>query len=127
MEIFQLFLLTVSSRDCQKHLGVILVKKLSFDHHLSEKIARANKGIGLITRLRKYLSSDTRLTVYKAFVGSNLDYGDILYDNRGNISFTQKIESIQYNAAIDIPGCIRGISRETLYCELGLESLADRL
>ena len=27
----------------QKHLGVIL-EKLAFDHHLSEKFAKANKG-----------------------------------------------------------------------------------
>ena len=60
-----------------------------------------------------------------AFVRPHLDYGDTLYDNPGNISFTQKIESIQYNAVIAITGCIRGTSREKLYCELGLESLAD--
>ena len=116
----------VASQDSQKHIGVILDKKLAFNHHLSEKIAKVNKGIGLITRLRKSLSRDTLLTLYKAFVRPHLDYGDILYDNPGNISFTQKIESIQYNAAIAITGCIRGTSREKLYCQLGLESLADR-
>ena len=116
----------VDSRDSQKHLGVILDKRLAFDHHLSEKIAKANKGIGLIMRLRKSLSRDTLLTIYKAFVRPHLDYGDIIYDNPGNISFTQKIESVQYNAALAITGCIRGTSREKLYCELGLESLSDR-
>ena len=77
-------------------------------------------------RLRKSLSRDTLLTIYKAFVRPHLDYGDIIYDNPGNISFTQKIEPVQYNAALAITGCIRGTSRENLYCELGLESLTDR-
>ena len=108
----------VDSRDSQKHLGVILDKSLAFDHHLSENISKANKGIGLIMRLRKSLSRDTLLTIYKAFVRPHLDYGDIIYDNPGNISFTQKIESVQYNAALAITGCIRGTSREKLYCEL---------
>ena len=37
-----------------------------------------------------------------------------------------KIESVQYNASLAITGAIRGTSREKLYQELGLESLADR-
>ena len=69
----------------------MLDKILAFDHHLSEKIVKANKGISLITRLRKSLSRDTLLTIYKAFVTPHLDYGYIIYDNPGNISFTQKI------------------------------------
>ena len=35
----------------------------------------------------------------------------------------QKLESIQYNAALAITGAIRGSSREKPYQELGLESL----
>ena len=38
----------------------------------------------------------------------------------------QKIESVQYNASLAITGCFRGTSRDKLYSELGLESLADR-
>ena len=64
----------------------MLDKMLAFDHHLSEKIVKANKGIGLIMRLRKSLSRDTLLTVYKAFVTPHLDYEDFIYDNPGNIS-----------------------------------------
>ena len=38
----------------------------------------------------------------------------------------QKLESVQYNASLAITGCFRGTSRDKLYSELGLESLADR-
>ena len=58
----------VASRNRKKHLGVILDKMLAFDHNLSENIGKANKIIGLITRLRKSLSRDTLLTIYKTFV-----------------------------------------------------------
>ena len=87
---------------------------------------KANKGISFITRLRKFLPRDSLLTIYKAFVRPHLHYGDIIYDNPGNASFIQKLESIQYNASLAITGCFRGTSREKLYSELGLESLADR-
>ena len=32
----------------QKYLGLILDEKLTFGHHMNEKISKANKGIGLI-------------------------------------------------------------------------------
>ena len=66
------------------------------------------------------------LTIYKAFIRPHLDYGDVVYDYPGNASFVQKLESVQYNASLAITGCFRGTSRDKLYSELGLESLADR-
>ena len=101
-------------------------KKLSFNHHLKEKIAKANKVIGMITRLYTYLPRHTLINIYKAFVRPHLDYGDIIYDNPINESFCNKIESVQYNAALAITRAIRGTSREKLYQELGFEYLTDR-
>ena len=49
-----------------------------------------------------------------------------MYDQTFNESFHERIESIQYNAAIAITGAIRGTSSEKLYQELGLESLRSR-
>ena len=66
------------------------------------------------------------LTIYKSFIRPHLDYGDVIYDQHYNNSFHQKLESIQYNAALAITGAIRGSSREKLYQELGLESLKQR-
>ena len=43
-----------------------------------------------------------------------------------NAQFNDKIEAVQYNAALAITGCVRGTSREKLYSELGLTSLYDR-
>ena len=66
------------------------------------------------------------LTTYKCFIRPHLDYGDIIYDQAYNLSFHQKLKSIQYNAALALTGTIRGSSREKLYQELGLESLQLR-
>ena len=59
------------------------------------------------------------MTIYKAFVRPNLDYGDVIYDETYNKTFHRKLESIRYNACLALSGAIRGSSRE----ELGLESL----
>ena len=47
----------VSKVNEQKHLGLILDTKLSFERHISEKIIKAKKGIGII----KYLSKCIKL------------------------------------------------------------------
>jgi len=39
--------------DYQKHLGLVLDKKLAFHHQLNEKFLKAHKGIGLMNRLRE--------------------------------------------------------------------------
>ena len=105
--------LAVASCETHKHLGLLLDKRLTFDRHVEEMMLRANKVIGLITRLRRYLSRNPLLTICKALIRPHLDYGDVVYDYPGNASFMQKPESV------------RGTSRDKLYSELGLESLAD--
>ena len=42
------------------------------------------------------------------------------------IQETHLLNLFQYNASLAITGCFRGISRDKLYSELGLEILADR-
>ena len=56
--------------------------------------------------------------IYKSFIRLRLDYGDILYHQTFNNSFYERLESIQYNAALTITGTIRGISREKLSLQL---------
>ena len=87
---------------------------------------KVNKTIGLLRKLQNILPREPLLTIYKSFVRPHLDYGDVIYDQHYNNSFHQKLESIQYNAALAITGAIRGSSREKLYQELGLESLKQR-
>ena len=87
---------------------------------------KVNKTIGLLRKLQNILPRKPLLTIYKSFVGPHLDYGDVIYDQHYNNSFHQKLESIQYNAALPITGAIRGSSEEKLYQELGLESLKQR-
>ena len=87
---------------------------------------KTSKRINFLRKLRLHLPRSSLITIYKSFIRSILDYGDILYDQPYNGSVTNRIESIQYNAALAITGSIRGTSRDSLYSELGLESLQSR-
>ena len=48
----------------QKHLGLILDSKLSFERHVNEKIIKAKKGIGIIKYLSKFLPFKTVDIIY---------------------------------------------------------------
>ena len=79
----------------QKHLGIILDTRLSFEKHLETVLCKINKTIGLIHKLQNLLPRTALITLYKAFVCPHLDYGDIIYDQAHNASFHQKLESLQ--------------------------------
>ena len=110
----------------QKHLGLILDQKLNFKQHIDCAISKINKGIAVIKKLRYSLPRKSLVTIYKAFLRPLIDYGDIIYDQPQNKSFSEKLEGVQYKAALAITGAIQGTSRDRIYQELGLESLKSR-
>ena len=116
-----------------KHLGVVLDSNLSFNSHIKSAISKSRRGIGMIKHLSKYLPRQTLNELYILYVRPHLDYSDVIYhipatkfDNSGSLQLNhmmEKLESIQYFAALAVTGAWKGTSREKLYNELGWESL----
>ena len=116
----------VSKTTLQKHLRMFLDSKLNFSEHLKTICQKTNKTVRVLHKPQTLLPRAPLITIYKSFVSYHLDYGDMIYDQTFNMSFQQKMETIQYNAALAITGAIKGASREKLYQELGLEALQQR-
>ena len=73
----------VSNANFQKHLGVALDttdKRLSFEERLKMIINKLNQTMGVLLKLHKALRRSHQLTLHKAFVRPNLDYGGIIFD-----------------------------------------------
>ena len=104
----------------------MLDEKLNFKQHVDSAVLKMNKGISGIKKLRHSLTQKSLLTLYKAFLKPLIDYGDIIYDQPQNESFSNEIESVQYKAALAISGAIQGTSYDKLNQELVLESLKSR-
>ena len=117
---------SVARTSCQKHLGLDLDEKLNFSHHIKEKISKPCKVIGVIRELHYVLARHSLLTIYKSFIRLCLDFGNIVFDQPNNWAFSNKLEAVQYNAALAITGAIRGTSKTKVYQELGLESLKSQ-
>ena len=91
---------------------MFLDSKLNFSEHLKTIFQKTNKTIGLLHKLQTHLLRAHLIPIYKSFIRPHLDYDDMIYDQTFNMSFQQKMETIQYNAALPITGAIRGSSRE---------------
>ena len=116
-----------------KHLGIVLDSRLSFARHIQTIITKSRQGTGMLRFLSKYLPRQSLNELYNLYVRPHLDYGDVIYHTPQHVcEFSQnitlsnqmeKLESIQYSAALAVTGAWKGTSRVKLYDELGWESL----
>ena len=105
---------------------MLLDSKLDFQEHCKSLLKKVNETVALLLKFQNFLARPALLFLYKCFVRTRLNYGDIIYDQALNNSFHQKIESLQYNAALAITGATRRTSIKKDFKELGLDSLQQR-
>ena len=108
----------VAHTNCHKHFGMYLDEKLKFLRHIKEKKSKANRGIAVIRKIRHIIPRHSLIIIHKSFVRSDLDYGDIIYDQPNHECFCNKVERVQYNAALAITGAIRGTSQTYILLKL---------
>ena len=83
----------VRTSQSQKHLGLILDKRLNFTEHINSKISKCDKLIGIIKNLSISVPRNALLRFYKSFIRPDLDYAHIIYDKPNNASSKNKIET----------------------------------
>ena len=80
----------VETCQSQKHLGLILDKRLNFTEHINSKIRKCDKLIGIIKNLSISVPRNALLRFYKSFIRPDLDYAHIIYDKPNNASLKTK-------------------------------------
>ena len=125
--------LHVHKQERHKHLGLLLDAKLSFVEHINEKVNKAYRIIGTLRFLSKYLPLHSLDQIYETMIRFHPDYCDMIYHIPHDHTFPftlnslmEKLERVQYNAALAITGTWHGTNRSKLYEELGWETLNDR-
>ena len=72
------------------------------------------------------LPRSSLLTISKSFTQPHLDYGNTIYDHPSKKSILNRVELIQYHAALAITGKTRGSSSQKLFQKFELENLHQR-
>ena len=114
---------TVQKSANQKQLGLLLDEKLAFNDHITSKVTPVNQLTSTLRKLYHYMPRESLVTIYKSIIRPTLDYADVIFDKTSNATFSNRIESTQYNAFSVITGTIR--SKEKLYKELGFEAMKE--
>ena len=83
--------------ECVKLLGIFIDNKLTFHKHISTICTRASRQINAMTRVSKFLSKDSKLKLFNAFILSNFLYCSIVWHFCSNHD-TYKMEKVQKRA-----------------------------
>ena len=107
-----------------------------FNKHLSEKIIKAKRNIAILKYLSKFYPYGHLIKRIRLLFRSHLDYCDVIYHipyithqpplGMTLSSLMEKVERVQYQAALAITGAWQGSSCSKIYDELGWETLSDR-
>ena len=69
----------IEEKEFTKYLGLLIDNKLTWNYHIKHANLKISKGIGILTKLRRYLSKEILRTLFYAFVQPHLDYGLLVW------------------------------------------------
>ena len=87
----------IKCEDSVNLLGVTFDYMLNFDLHISKICKKAAKQINVLLRLSKFLSTETKVLIYKSFIRSNFNYCPLVWHFCSKTS-SKKMEKLQYRA-----------------------------
>ena len=86
-----------------RFLGVIIDDKLKFNLHINAITKKISKSIGVLYKLRQYVSNTTLLSVYHCIIGCHINYCNLIF---GNTNPSNMVTLTQYCINIDYPDVI---------------------
>ena len=94
----------------QKHLGLTLKSKLSFEKTSEWKIIKAKKNIDIIKHLSRFFPLKILDQIYKALVRPHLDYCDVIYhtppkQDKFSVVLNSLMETVEKSPISSSTGC----------------------
>jgi len=107
-----------------KYLGLMFTNDLTWTTHINIVYFKTSSIVGLMKYYKHVLCRNALEIIYKSCILSILSYGCIIY-SLTIVANLNKLESVQYKAAIATVGVMKGTSREKVYEILAWFSLKD--
>ena len=92
--------------DTFKYLGITINQNMTWSDHIESLVSRANRRIGLLRRVKHLLPHHARITLYNTLILPILDYADIVWGDKDNITLMNMLQIVQNKAAktiLDLP------------------------
>ena len=116
---------TIKQVNKSKTLGVVIDDHLTWNTQIDNIAKKVSKGIGMLRRIKEYVSTSTLIKVYNAIVLSHFDYCSLVWDECADY-LLKKLQKLQNRAARVITGSSYEISSENILSELDWLPLKDR-
>ena len=107
-----------------KFLGVIIDKNLDWSKHISYISGKVSRGLGIITKARKYLPREAILSLYYSFIYPYLIYCNVVWGTALSIH-QNKLRKLQKRAIRIIAGVKRRESTDPLFNKFNLLKLNE--
>ena len=105
-----------------KFLGVYLDEKLNWSKHIKEISTKISRGIGVLTKARRYLDPTIMKTLYYSFVYPYFHYNIEAWGNSYK-KYTESLFHLQKRAVRVIAGARRNSHSEPLFQQLNILNL----
>ena len=71
----------ISTVKSYEYLGMILDYRLTMNDHIDNMWKKANTKVGILSRIRRFISQKTAINIYKCMIRPHLDYIDFVVDS----------------------------------------------
>ena len=99
-----------------EYLGMIMDNKLNMDKQIESMYKKATKKLGILSRIRMFISCKTAAKIYKTMIRPQIEYVDFVIDS-GSKGLISKLDRFQERALRKIEFCIKPENKKT-YNEL---------
>ena len=109
-----------------EYLGMILDDKLTMNHYLDSMWKKANAKIGILAKIRRFISEKTAVRIYKCLVRPHLDYIDFVVESGSADIESRKLMVYKKKKTRRIEYCMVPENRQYinfLYEKHGIEDL----
>ena len=115
---------TLQTTTAEKDLGVIVDPDLSFEKHIEEVVKKANKLVGMLSRVIVNKDKEIMVPLFKSLVRPVLEYGNVVWSPKLK-KHVELIENVQRRFTKRIKG-FKDMEYEERLKKLGLPSLEYR-
>ena len=121
-----LFNLPIDNVTTMKYLGIVLDPTLSWHEHIDYIAKKISSRLGLITRIRKYLSIDITNQSFLTLVQPLFEYCNIIWSNAYATNLERLVKLQKRGARIVLQKKIREARSANLFKQLGWIPIRDR-